>query len=93
MPVSAQPNKNTEIDPEAISRDLMDYAVNVKALAAHLTDLPEQLNNKWVGVYGGEIKLICDSFDDLERLASVKGLPLRSMLVKFISDQEGRFVL
>ena len=80
-------------DPERARKHQRRLDRDLGFLLSHMDEWRKTHPNRWVAVYGGELVAIEDSKERLLEAIGKKKLPLREVLVDFISEQQVALVL
>lgn len=70
-----------------------DFSANSACLEARSADIHSRYQNKWIGIYKGQIESVADSFDEAAAELTNKNIPLSEALVRFIGQKEMTLIL
>ena len=78
--------------PENVARDLREFTESAAILSAD-RKLVEKYSQKWVGVFGGEVRAAADDLSSLLHELDELGVPRSSTVVRFMEEEPRTLIL
>ena len=78
--------------PENVARDLREFTESAAILSAD-RKLVEKHSQKWVGVFGGEVRAAADDLSSLLHELDELGVPRSSTVVRFMEKEPRTLIL
>jgi len=70
-----------------------DFSANTARLEAERAEIHARYQNKWIGLYKGQIEAAADTFDGIDAILASKNIPTGDTLVRFIGQKEMTLIL
>jgi hypothetical protein len=76
-----------------IGPGLQNFSASVQKLASDSEHIHKVYQNKWIGIYRGNVEAVADSFDAVTAALAAKRIPGAETLVRFIGQKEMTLIL
>lgn len=80
-------------DPKQVVNELRSFRRSARILSSHRPRLIDDYRNKWVAIFGGQVKASAVSFDRLMASIDRKKLPRENLVIRYIDNDERIMIL
>ena len=80
-------------DPKRLDAELQQFSKDAKLLSSQYTHLRKKYPNRWVAVFGGEVRADAESLDHLLARMDALQIPRGKAVVRHMSQTTRRMIL